>query len=912
MPRRRKLRGARNLELTGTLLPERRTTILETVLKPLEILNIPQQAAFRSVRALQEGSFSALGEHTRLSDIAPVERGGVGEFIGTIALDPLNFVGGVAAKTATGAARKTLTTTLRDAEVLTSQLKAAKIAAEGALITKAEKTTGILEHVSGLERELELTNEAAVAARTQLARVSRGAKGSTLSQSTLNPDRALLRLDIPFTKKGIDIGNLDRFPKLLDSSKINKQRRLVKRLKKVVASQEGDQPTAEAIRLAKLERALLNQPEGVLNKYSPALALRVARQRSFLRKHVGNLFKRDTGNAKIDVLREIRTNRRTGRSLAFRGGPLRKFNKDFQELFKESEIKDIDEFNKHMTEAFEFRRFLGKEVELPSVQDEIDQIVAERMNKEFFGEGGQGLVDKYKNVPVSDIPRMQRNFMAEEAIEVGLKQDNLRQQLDKIAKVRGKVRASEIRFVNNWGEHFDEVLDIEKAIGINIEKESSSGGWLSYLTRLTTKEALLLKKKNAAKFDLIHGDVTAHLANALKRKMYPKSDIVSINELMREKHGIDFDWYDTNVIRIITKRFDKHIEATGNAQMAHAMFDIFGVEGKNLKKGISQEKYFKSIGMKGGRDDLFISDAINDDARQAQKLIAEVNKTSNTVTSKILSWVDKNINTFYRTSLTSFFPPFHNRNFIGNIMLNRQAGMGFVTQGKFLSKMRKLQWKAIHNELNPAEKKLWQELADMRIRGEGQLTDIERELIRNSSREGWREFSDKPVSFALKRLGKRKFLDAPDTIGLGSIPGLHGIPDNPITSFGTGRSYGILIEEQSRGAHYLWKRDLGFSPLESQRSVNKYLFDYQALSPFEKKSLAPAFLFYTWSRKNIPLQLKEMIQNPRLANVFQNITGYDQEDAPMYLRNGVSFPIPGMEDTFIGTLGLPLEVLKFP
>jgi hypothetical protein len=49
--------------------------------------------------------------------------------------------------------------------------------------------------------------------------------------------------------------------------------------------------------------------------------------------------------------------------------------------------------------------------------------------------------------------------------------------------------------------------------------------------------------------------------------------------------------------------------------------------------------------------------------------------------------------------------------------------------------------------------------------------------------------------------------------------------------------------------------------------VKKYLFDYGDLTDFEKTWLKQVFPFYTWTRKNIPLQAAMLIQKPTKISV---------------------------------------------
>ena len=73
---------------------------------------------------------------------------------------------------------------------------------------------------------------------------------------------------------------------------------------------------------------------------------------------------------------------------------------------------------------------------------------------------------------------------------------------------------------------------------------------------------------------------------------------------------------------------------------------------------------------------------------------------------------------------------------------------------------------------------------------------------------------------------------------------------------------GRHMENNSRMAHWLQKMLDGNTVEASDSSVRKYLFDYDELTEFEKKVMRNIIPFYTWSRKNIPLQIQAVFEDP--------------------------------------------------
>lgn len=79
-----------------------------------------------------------------------------------------------------------------------------------------------------------------------------------------------------------------------------------------------------------------------------------------------------------------------------------------------------------------------------------------------------------------------------------------------------------------------------------------------------------------------------------------------------------------------------------------------------------------------------------------------------------------------------------------------------------------------------------------------------------------------------------------------------------------GFDIGSKLEDNGRLAHFLWRLDKGDDAVDAAISTKKYLFDYvNGLTEFEQSVMRRVMPFYAWSRFNIPLQARAIVDNPR-------------------------------------------------
>ncbi len=102
-------------------------------------------------------------------------------------------------------------------------------------------------------------------------------------------------------------------------------------------------------------------------------------------------------------------------------------------------------------------------------------------------------------------------------------------------------------------------------------------------------------------------------------------------------------------------------------------------------------------------------------------------------------------------------------------------------------------------------------------------------------------------------------------------------PNNMATS--ALRKPTTTVENYLRGTLAMDRLMNGSSISAAVSDVYKYHFDYADLSAFERGVLRRVIPFYTWTRKNLPLQLEMMLTNPKIYNRTASLKREIERDA---------------------------------
>ncbi len=220
-------------------------------------------------------------------------------------------------------------------------------------------------------------------------------------------------------------------------------------------------------------------------------------------------------------------------------------------------------------------------------------------------------------------------------------------------------------------------------------------------------------------------------------------------------------------------------------------------------------------------------------------------------------------------------PAYHFRNMVGNLWNSYLAGMTNPARIGQAAKLQRMghtqQFKGSIAGVNAKE--LYEAARDRGVIGKGQyLADAANTGIwRTGQEEGlggaWREAAKNPLQLLDPRTR------------------------NPVLQ--AGFQFGGMAENNARIALFIDRIKKGDSYDDAAKVVKKHLFDYSDLSEVERRVFKRVIPFYTWSRKNIPLQLEYLLKRPDTSqkinlaaqNIEQDTERPDPSGIPGWIKD---------------------------
>ena len=120
------------------------------------------------------------------------------------------------------------------------------------------------------------------------------------------------------------------------------------------------------------------------------------------------------------------------------------------------------------------------------------------------------------------------------------------------------------------------------------------------------------------------------------------------------------------------------------------------------------------------------------------------------------------------------------------------------------------------------------------------------------------------------------------------------------------QTIGRAFENNARWAHFIQKWQEGASFEQAGKSVKRFLFDYQELTPWEQDYAKTVIPFYTWMRKNIPLQIEMLIERPEFYAKIPKIMGEIEAMSASLAEDNGNIPKPDWFDE-VNAVRLPWD-----
>lgn len=366
-------------------------------------------------------------------------------------------------------------------------------------------------------------------------------------------------------------------------------------------------------------------------------------------------------------------------------------------------------------------------------------------------------------------------------------------------------------------------------------------------------------------------------------------------------------------------------------------FVQLGIAG--LQKEVSSlQKYVKledgnfAIKNAGGEQLYFhptIAQAVND----MLKVMSE-----DPASSLVAKSYDKLTN-IWKASVTSIFPSFHGRNAISNVF-QHMMDIGYES----LNPVNHIIASRLIHYNNDIEK------IALRI-GEGdpnaarELMDLQSRVILTDTRgHNWtvgemvQMAKNNVIAFQPNIIGQADVMySSKETVdflmddlfapvnkwGMAKKIGRGANPaSQAFVPFRAGRAVGNYIEWQGRLVDFVANLRKTGDVEHSAFQTKQFLFDYQNLTPFERTVMRRLIPFYTYSRKNLELQVKTLLTKPGrtelLRNSIQsvgdvwgngNLSDAERASLPAWMRDSLDLVIKrnGQNLSILTTLGTPLE-----
>lgn len=426
-------------------------------------------------------------------------------------------------------------------------------------------------------------------------------------------------------------------------------------------------------------------------------------------------------------------------------------------------------------------------------------------------------------------------------------------------------------YVDMFKKDNEEILRLAKEAGVPLEEFDSDR--LNYLAHIITPEA---RKKIVDQFKFkrdktLLKDILNKIEHgSTKGRNLGDMSIKEVNELARKGElpgfeDIKFDkFFEDDPVVIQAIRNLRSVKARTSAEFLQDIARKFGKkEGENL---VDVSKHIWNPDIKQ------MLEGYKFEPEVAEYLINYAQKMEPDNLSTFMRWFDNYQNFWKQTTLLPI-PGFHVRNMLDNAWKNYLGDVSFDSYDDYI-----------------------------RLIANGEVvTDTGKKISLDEFQKMAYEYGVDNTGFLLSNVGKPLEEQIRDMANPSKTKELL----NKVNPLEVGRKVGGWNENTFRKIHFLDKLKKGYSPQQAADSVSKFLFNYSDLTKFEKDKMKRLMPFYTFTRKNIPLQLEMLVTQPGKMSKIPKTMDYierfseepDESNLPEYIQESASVRVP---DAFLG------------
>ena len=406
------------------------------------------------------------------------------------------------------------------------------------------------------------------------------------------------------------------------------------------------------------------------------------------------------------------------------------------------------------------------------------------------------------------------------------------------------------------------------------------------------------------------------------------------------KFGVDFE---ENALAVALMSSKEAIDVTAARFFIKDVSEQFGVRQSAAPR---DWRPMADLGVKIENTDVsrFITTNAGEDIFFHPQVVEQVQNFTRTLTrdeniSDVLRAYDT-VQNYFKAAVTSIWPAFHGRNALSNVFLmyNKVGAevlnpVNHVATANFLNmerQMQQLQRRMVKSDKHGPEhsalmlKEVFTDKTGYRWSyGELRSQMMDQVVSFHPRNVGMTD----QLRFGVKEVHEAKALMFPRTKAE-KARAMANKGLNPFNSdnylFKGGFKIGQGIEDYSRTLTFLAQLKHTGDPIQAAQITKQALFDYSNLTNFEKEFMRRIVPFYTFSRKNLELQLNTLVTNPgrisqqiravqTVGDSFRGEQLSEEEMAalPEWAKQGYNIVTKreGSHLTLLRTLGTPIEEL---